>query len=59
MKKKNRRRALVVCLIILIPILIATIVNHWVPDSVSLIFGVASGWAFRETLSPIPEGDKE
>lgn len=50
MKIINRKRALVVCNIILIPILILTVVNHWMPDLVSLIFGAVVGWAFRETF---------
>ena len=57
MKNINRKFAMVVCLIILVPIIFVTIVNHWIPDIFSWIFGVVVGWAFRETLSPIPEGD--
>jgi hypothetical protein len=60
MKHVNRIRALVVCLIILIIMLFESITGslflHY--DLLAWIYGIAIGWALRDTLESKQE-DKE
>ena len=61
MKLVNRKRGMIVCLIIMILMLVESLTRtlflHF--DIMSLIYGLVVGWALRETLVTKPEGESE
>lgn len=58
MKKIYRQIGLVICFIILLPILVMSMLRQFIPDFLSLLVGLVTGWAIRETLLPITENDE-
>ena len=60
MKTVNRKRAMIVCLVILIIMLFESITNTLFlhADNMSLVYGVVMGWALRETLSSKQEDEE-
>jgi len=50
MKTKNRSYALLICLIMLIVVWVATIMYHFIPDILSILFGFVVGWGLRDSL---------
>ena len=60
MKTVNRKRAMIVCLVILIIMFFESITNTLFlhSDNMSLVYGVVMGWALRETLSSKQEDEE-
>ena len=61
MKVVNRKRGMIVCCIVMVWMLFESMTGRLFLyfDFVSLIFGLVVGWALRETLEPIHEGESE
>ncbi len=59
MKVVNRKRAMLVCLIIMVLMLFESLTGNLFLyfDVVSWIFGIVAGWALRETL--VRKSEKE
>ena len=56
MKRQNRIRGMIVCLaLLLVTSGLEIMMLGQGPVALSIIFGVAAGWAIRETLEPFQE----
>ena len=56
MKKQNRIYGMIICLIIIVIFGINYAINPFL-ELLSWVFGIAVGWAFRETLEEIKKGE--
>jgi len=60
MKRQNRIRGMIACLaLLLVTSGLDIMMLGQGPVVLSIIFGVAAGWALRETLEPMPEVKEE
>ena len=60
MKRQNRIRGMIACLALLVVTVgLDIMMLGQGPVALSIIFGVAAGWAVRETLEPLPKEEEK